>query len=150
MTKTRDMEIAPWEISDDSTLREEPLDLGYRAPYNLEERTAKMGEAIIDFLKQVPLGPRTNRLIDQLTGSGTSVGANYCEADDAVSKKEFIHIIGTCRKEARESMFFLRMIAKACPELVDRARHLWQEANELHLIFSKIRRTALANLTRSD
>jgi four helix bundle protein len=88
------------------------------------------------------LGPRTNRLVDQITGCGTSIGANYCEADDAVSHKEFIKIIGTCRKEARETMFFLRMISRACPESAPTARQLWQEACELHLIFSRIRRTA--------
>lgn len=110
--------------------------------YDLEERTALFGEALIDFLKEIPTGPRTNRLIDQLTGCGTSVGANYCEADDAISKKDFIKIIGTCRKEARESKFFLRMIARACPDHAPAARLLWNEAKELHLIFSKIRRTA--------
>ena len=117
--------------------------------YDLEERTAKFGETVIEFLKRVPLGPRTNRLVDQLTGCGTSVGANYCEADDAVSKKEFIKIVGTCRKEARESKFFLRMLAKACPDLRDAAVTLWREAHELHLIFSRIRRTAQKNLAAS-
>ena len=112
------------------------------APYNLEERTAKFAETVIDFLKQVPLGPRTNRLVDQLTGCATSIGANYCEADDAVSHKEFIKIIGTCRKEARETKFFLRMVARACPHLAPDARELWQEACQLHLIFSRSRRTA--------
>ncbi len=116
--------------------------------YDLEERTARFGEAIIDFLKMVPDGSRTNRLIDQLTGCSTSVGGNYCEADDAVSKKEFIKISGTCRKESRESKFFLRMIVRACPELKPAARPLWIEAHELHLIFSKIRRTAAQNLNR--
>ena len=110
--------------------------------YDLEERSARFGEAVIDFLKTIPLGPRTNRLVDQLTGCATSIGANYCEADDALSKKDFIKIIGTCRKEARESKFFLRMIARACPEQAAAARNLWNEAKELHLIFSKIRRTA--------
>ena len=117
--------------------------------YDLEERTARLGEAVIDFLKRVPLGPRTNRLVDQLTGCGTSVGGNYCEADDAVSHKEFIKIIGTCRKESREAKFFLRMIARACPALAADARKLWQEGNELHLIYSKIRRTAQKNQSRN-
>ncbi len=125
-------------------MREEPA---AEMVYDLEERTARFGEAVIDFLKTVPLGPRTNRLIDQLTGCGTSVGGNYCEADDAVSKKEFIKIVGTCRKEARESKFYIRMIVRACPDLASSARPLWQEARELHLIFSKIRRTAQQSLS---
>jgi four helix bundle protein len=74
-------------------------------------------------------------------GTATSVGANYCEADDAVSKKEFLKCIGTCKKEARESKHFLRMAARAVPELKFEARDLWLEAKALHLIFSKIWRS---------
>jgi len=108
--------------------------------YDLEERTAKFGEAIIDFALTIPKGPVTNRLIDQVVGAGTSVGANYCEADDAYSRNEFRKNIGTCRKEARETKFHLRMIVRAVPELKPQARTLWQEAKELHLIFSAILR----------
>jgi four helix bundle protein len=108
--------------------------------FDLEERTAKFGEAIIDFAKKIPHGQITNRLIDQLVGAGTSVGANYCEADDAVSKKEFRHRIGICKKEAREAKFFVRMVVRAVPELRESAKPLWQEAKELHLIFAKIYR----------
>jgi len=116
-------------------VREEP-DL--KRVYDLKERTARFGEAIIDFAKTIPLNPVTTRIISQLVGAGTSVGANYVEADDAVSKKEFLKSIGTCRKEARETKHFLRMIVRAVPELKPRARTLWLEAKELHLIFSKI------------
>ena len=118
--------------------------------YDLEERTARFGETVIDFCTVIPLGPRTNRLVDQLTGCGTSLGANYCEADDALSKKDFVKIIGICRKEARETKFFLRMIARACPDLKSQARRLWQEASELHLIFSKIRRTAVGKMMNGE
>ena len=110
-------------------------------PYDLEERTSLFGEAIIDFAKTIPVNPVTRRLIDQLVGAGTSVGANYCEADDAVSKKDFRHKISICKREARESRFFLRMIARAVPDLRVQAKPLWQEAKELHLIFAKIYRS---------
>lgn len=113
-----------------------------RHPFDLEERTACFGEAIIRFLKQIPRGPRTDRLIDQLTGCGTSVGANYCEASEGVSKKDFRNIIGRCRKEAKESKFFLRMIAAAEPTRLDEARTLFLEAKELHLIFCSIYRNS--------
>src|SRR5438093_10121461 len=106
--------------------------------YDLEERTARFGEAVIDFAKTIPQNPVTNRLISQLVGPSTSVGANYVEADDSVSKKDFLKSIGTCRKEARETKHFLRMIARAVPELKLRARELWMEARELNLIFSRI------------
>jgi four helix bundle protein len=107
--------------------------------YDLEERTARFGEAIIDFARTIPQGPVTSRIISQLVGAGTSVGANYVEADDAVSKKEFLKCIGTCRKEARETKHFLRMTERAVPGL--KLRALWVEAKELHLIFSKIWRS---------
>jgi len=84
-------------------------------PYDLGERTALFGEAVIDCLKKVPVTPITRRLIDQLSGAGTSVGANYCEADDAPSRKSYKNSISICKREARESKFFVRMIAKAVP-----------------------------------
>lgn len=109
--------------------------------YDLEERTAVFGENIIRFSKRIPRSPVTNRLIDQLIGCGTSVGANYCEADDAESKQDFRHKIGICTKESREVKHFLRMICIAVPELAEEARVLWQEAKELNLILNKIYRT---------
>jgi len=109
--------------------------------YDLEERTAKFGESVIDFAKTIPVGPTTNRLVDQLIGASTSVGANYCEADHAVSKKDFRHKISICKKEARETKFFIRMVVRAIPELRETAKPLWQEAKELHLIFAKIYRS---------
>jgi four helix bundle protein len=110
-------------------------------PFDLEERTARFGEAVIAFCKKMPQNPITLPLIGQLVKSGTSVGANYCEADDAVSKKEFRCKIGTCKKEARESKYWLRMIASAEESMKDAARPLWVEAKELHLIFAKIYRS---------
>ena len=106
--------------------------------YDLEERTACFGETIIRFTKKIPHSPVNNRLIDQLVGAGTSVGANYCETDDGVSKPDFKHRIGTCRKEAREAKFFLRMVAVAEPVLKSEAREIWREAHALHRIFSRI------------
>ncbi len=106
--------------------------------FDLEERTASFGEAVIRFAKIIPKNPVSTPLISQIVRSGTSIGANYCEADDAVSKKDFKNKIGTCRKEARETKLWLRMIATAEPDLKVDARKLWQEAKELHLIFAAI------------
>lgn len=108
--------------------------------YDLEERTARFGENVIDFAKTVPVSAVTRSLIDQLVRSATSVGANYAEADDAYSKKDFKHKIGLCRKEAREAKHWLRMVATADPNQKEKARPLWQEAKELHLIFVAIGR----------
>jgi len=109
-------------------------------PYDLEERTALFGEEIVRFAKTIPRDPGNDRLINQVVGAGTSVGANYCEASESVSKKDFLNIIGRCAKEAKETRFFLRMIAAAEPPLVVPARKLYREANELLLIFSSMRR----------
>ena len=106
--------------------------------YDLEERTTKFAEEIIKFAKKIPKNSVTERIIPQLVGAGTSIGANYCEADDAESGKDFKHKIGICKKEARETKYWLRISATTVPELKDEARVLWQEAKELHLIFNSI------------
>lgn len=110
--------------------------------YNLEERTVKFAEDIVLTLKKVRQGPITNRMIDQCIGAGGSVGANYCEATEAESKKDFIHKMGICKKEIKETQHWLRLLAKAEPEHTERLRDLWKEAQELLLIFSKSISTA--------
>jgi four helix bundle protein len=124
-----------WDDDETASVREEP---NAERVYDLEERTARFGEAIIDLAKTIPLNPVTTRTNNQLVGAATSIGANYVEAGDAVSKREFLKSIGTCRKEARETKHFLRMAVRAVQELKPQARELWMEARELHLISSKI------------
>lgn len=111
-----------------------------RHAFDLEERTALFGEAIIRFVKKVPRAPENDRLINQLVGCSTSIGANYCEANESVSKKDFRYTIGRCVKEAKETKFFLRMVAASEPKLADDARKLYREAKELHLILASIYR----------
>ena len=105
---------------------------------DLEERTATFGEAVIRFAKGMPRDAVNASLVSQLVRAATSVGANYCEADDAGSRKEFRHRINICRKEARETKHWLRMIVAADGRVREEARPLWQEAKELNLIFSAI------------
>ena len=112
--------------------------------YDLSERTARFGENVIRFAKTLPLNPVNNRPIDQFVGAGTSIGANYCEADDSISPKDFKHRISICRKEAKETRFWLRMLATAEPSGRDQARVLWREATELNLIFGAIWRKVKA------
>ena len=114
--------------------------LGDGGVFDLEERTARLGESVIGFAKSIPVNAVTAPLISQLVRAGTSVGANYCEANDAESKRDFHHKIGLCRKESTETKYWLRMIAVASPEQRQAARTLWQEAKELNLIFGAIRR----------
>ena len=127
-------------MSNDQQESEGQVPGGERPAYYLEERTAKFGEAIIEFCQSLTETSVTRPLISQIVRSGTSVGANYCEADDAVSRKEFMLKIGTCKKESKETRFWLRMIAKAVPGSRSKARPLWKEATELLLIFAAIYR----------
>ncbi len=106
--------------------------------YDLEERTSKFGENIIEFAKIISVNTVTRPIINQLVKSGTSIGANYCEADGAESKRDFRHKIAICKKESKETKYWLRMVAKAVPKLKDESRVLWKEVQEFTLIFSSI------------
>ena len=106
--------------------------------YDLEERTAIFGENVIEFAKLLKCNPINNPLISQVVRSGTSVGANYMEADAACTKKDFVYRISLCRKECKETRHWLRMIAKANPTFLTESKLLWKEAHELTLIFSAI------------
>ena len=111
---------------------------------NLEERTAKFGENVIGFCSNIKQDAITRPLIGQLIRSGTSIGANYMEANGASSKRDFGNKIFICKKEAQETKHWLRMMAKCLPERKEEIRKLWQEAQELTMIFQKIT-TSLRN-----
>ncbi len=108
--------------------------------YDLEERTSKFGESVLDLCLGITETAVTRPLISQLVRAATSVGANYCEADDAESPKDFRHKIALCRKESRETKYWCRMMARAVPSEKPAVRVLWNEARELNLIFSTIYR----------
>ncbi|MEW5805528.1 MAG: four helix bundle protein [Patescibacteria group bacterium] len=84
--------------------------------YDLEERTARFAENIIDFVKSIKINSLNKSIIEQLVKSVGSVGANYCEANEAESRKDFIHKIGICRKELRETKYWLRFLIRTNPE----------------------------------
>ena len=117
--------------------------------FDLGERTACFGEAVIGLVRRVKMDPVTSPLVKQLVRSATSIGANYCEADEAGSKKEFCYRISVCNRETRETKYWLRMLATAVPSNKDEARKLWKEANELNLIFSSIYRRSKRNEPRT-
>ena len=106
--------------------------------YNLEERTAKFGEDVIGFCSGVTQNTINKPIVGQLVRSATSIGANYCEANNASSKKDFRNKIFICKKECQETKHWLRMIAKCVPEQKERIRALWKECQELTMIFQKI------------
>lgn len=106
--------------------------------YDLEERTALFGEAVIRLCREVKTDAVTKPIIGQLIRSGTSIGANYMEANGASSKKDFAHKIFICKKEAQETKHWLRMLAASEKLQKDKIRALWGECQELTLIFHKI------------
>ena len=106
--------------------------------YDLSERTSLFGENIIGFVKSIPDTPVNRPLVSQIVRSATSIGANYMEADGAESKKDFQHKIAICKKESKETMHWLRMLAKAYPSSQIECRKYWKESQELALIFSSI------------
>lgn len=106
--------------------------------YDLEERTEKFGETVIDLCKSVKQNAITTPIINQLIRSATSTGANYMEANGASSKKDFRNKIHICKKEAQETKHWLRMLTRCVPEKNAEIREVWQEAQELTMIFGKI------------
>jgi four helix bundle protein len=107
--------------------------------FTLEERTAIFGESVLVLLKTISLDNFTIPLISQLIRSATSVGANYCEANGASSKKDFRNKIHICKKEVQETKHWLRMLSAIVNDSKkEELRVLWQEAQELTLIFGKI------------
>lgn len=106
--------------------------------YNLEERATLFAESVIGLCKKVSKNPVAAPIINQLVRSGTSIGANYSEATGASSKKDFINKVFIAKKEAIETKYWLRLLAKADSGVTEDCRLLWKEAQELTLIFSKI------------
>jgi len=107
--------------------------------YNLEERTAKFGEKVIIFCKTIKQDIISRSIISQLVRSATSIGANYMEANSASSKKDFRNKIYICKKESQETKHWLRMMAQCIlDDDKNELRKLWQEAQELTLIFGRI------------
>lgn len=106
--------------------------------YNLEERTAKFGERIIDVCRVLKQNAISRPLISQLVRSATSIGANYMEANGASSRRDFQNKIFICKKESQETKHWLRMLAKYFSDKDGEIRVLWKETQELTLIFQKI------------
>ena len=111
--------------------------------YDLEERTAKFGESIIRLCRRIKQDTISTPLIRQIVRSGTSIGANYMEANGASSKKDFRNKIFICKKECQETKHWLRMLVRCVPDKTGELRQLYTECQELTLIFQKITSSTL-------
>ena len=118
-------------FNDQSTMQ------GSSKPYDLEERTKQFAQAVITMAKTIPTTPITSRILEQLIGAAGSIGANYCEATEAESKRDFIHKIGICKKETKETHYWLTLLTHAYPQRTNEIQPLQKESHELLLIFSK-------------
>jgi four helix bundle protein len=107
--------------------------------YDLEERTYRFALEVRVFFKVLPKTIANIEDIKQLIRSSGSVGANYIEANEALSKKDFLHRIKICRKEAKESRYWLRLLdTGGKPELEKESERLIKEVQELTNIFGSI------------
>lgn len=105
--------------------------------FDLCKRTVQFSKDIVDFLRNIPDSNLTKPIVSQLIRSGTSIGANYHEADECNSKKDFINKINIAKKETKETKYWLEILSHTYPPCKEVARILWKEAHELNLIFSK-------------
>ncbi len=121
-------------FKEESLLKERSSD----REFNLEARTFEFAKLVRELVKRIEKNIQNNEDIKQLIRSSGSVGANYIEANDALGKKDFFLKIKTCRREAKESRFWLNLLDVNNSELDAMRNDLIQEASELVRIFSAI------------
>lgn len=119
-------------------------------PFNLEERTYKYTKEIIAFVNICPKTMVNSELIRQLIRSSGSVGANYIEAREALSKKDFAMRVKICRKEIKESAYWLRLLEVRDDSVEQKRRALIDESIELLRIFASIVEKIKAQVTRDQ
>jgi four helix bundle protein len=106
-------------------------------PYNLGERTKKFAKRVRDYVKELPKTIASIEDAKQLVKASGSVGANYIEAEEALSKKDFLMRMKICRKEAKESIYWLEL-TEPKESYIKEKQALTQEATELMRIFGAI------------
>jgi|SRR3989338_2424986 len=109
-----------------------------RKKYDLADRTFRFSQDLLKLCRKIKQDNIVYPMISQLIRSGTSIGANYCEADSANSKKDFVNKLSIAKKEANETKYWIRLLAETIPEMKEELDKSFREAQELHLIFSAI------------
>ncbi len=106
--------------------------------YDLEERTLKFARNVVNFVRALPKTIASIEIIKQVVRSSGSVGANYIEANEALSKKDFAMRVKICRKEAKESRYWLSLLEVEGEDIEKKRQSLINEATELMKIFGAI------------
>lgn len=104
--------------------------------YDLEKRTLQFSKNVIDICKKLQMNSISSPLVSQIVRSSTSIGANYREANDGLGKKDFVHSLRIARKEAKETSYWLDLLAETNPN-TDFST-LSRECQELRNILSSI------------
>ena len=106
--------------------------------YDLEERTLRFAQNVMEFVRVLPKTLVNTEVMKQVVRSSGSVGANYIEANEALGKKDFAMRIRICRKEAKESCYWLKLIEATGEDAEKKRQSLITEATELMKIFGAI------------
>lgn len=115
-----------------------PITKSAKSSFDLEGRTLEFAKRIIRMCKALPNNTVNFKLIDQIIRSAGSMGANYREANDVLSKKDFLMRIKISRKEAKETHFWLELIIEANPDFEKKIQDLLKESIEFKKILSTI------------
>ncbi len=115
---------------------------GYRKSkmhkFDLEERTLEFGKAIISLVNKLPKNIVNINLCSQIVRSGTSVGANYREANASLGNKDFLMKARICKKEAMETLYWLKLLKENNPNFIAELDKLIDENEQIIRIFSAI------------
>jgi four helix bundle protein len=106
--------------------------------YDLALRTRRLGISVINVLRTIPQDLILRPIISQLVRSSTSIGANYAEADAANTRKDFMYKLSICRKESKETMYWISLLREAYPRAATQLTSLENESLELIRIFSAV------------
>ena len=106
--------------------------------FDLEERTFRFARSVFDFINTLPKTVVNTEITKQVIRSSGSIGANYIEANEALSKKDFGFRIKICRKEAKETVYWLKLMDVKGEAVSQKQQSLIVECTELMKIFGSI------------
>jgi four helix bundle protein len=116
--------------------------------YDLEERTLMFSKKLLGYIKSVYITDINKNILNQVLRSWTSIGANYCEANGSSSKKDLANKIFICKKESKETVYWLKLLLTITSNSPNQLEAIAKEAEEIACIFNKISRT-MSNKTTS-